>query len=79
MVTEAPTIPVAAAKMVETNNTAIYSAPWVRYNHESSMLVTDAPVTVVDASGTLRGDGFRYYVDERRFELLGNVTVDQEP
>jgi LPS export ABC transporter protein LptC len=56
-----------------------YSAPWVQYNHESSMLLTDAPVTVVDATSTLRGDGFRYYVDERRFELLGNVTVVQEP
>jgi LPS export ABC transporter protein LptC len=56
-----------------------YQAPWVRYNHESALLLTDAPVTVVDATGTLRGDGFRYYVDERRFELLGNVTVDQDP
>ena len=56
-----------------------YSAPWVRYDHEASMLLTDAPVTVVDASGTLRGDGFRYYIDERRFELLGNVIVDHEP
>ncbi len=62
-----------------TGNGRRYSAPWVRYNHESSMLVTDAPVTVVDATGTLRGDGFRYHVDERRFELLGNVTVVQQP
>ncbi len=62
-----------------TGNGRRYSAPWVRYNHESSMLLTDAPVTVVDATSTLRGDGFRYYIDERRFELLGNVTVVQEP
>ncbi len=56
-----------------------YQAPWVRYDHASSLLLSDAPVTVVDATGTLGGDGFRYHVDERRFELLGNVTVVQEP
>jgi LPS export ABC transporter protein LptC len=56
-----------------------YQAPWVRYDHAASLLLSDAPVTVVDATGTLQGDGFRYHVDERRFELLGNVTVVQEP
>ena len=54
-----------------------YSAPWVRYVHASSMLQTDAPVTVVDAGTTFRGDGFRYHIDERRFELLGNVVMEQ--
>jgi LPS export ABC transporter protein LptC len=54
-----------------------YSAPWVRYEHTSSTLSTDAPVTVVDAGGTFRGDGFRYHIDERRFELLGNVVMEQ--
>ena len=53
--------------------------PWVRYDHAASLLLSDAPVTVVGATGTLQGDGFRYHVDERRFELLGNVTVVQEP
>jgi len=56
-----------------------YSAPWVRYEHASSTLSTDAPVTVVDAGGTFRGDGFRYHIDERRFELLGNVVMEQTP
>jgi LPS export ABC transporter protein LptC len=56
-----------------------YQAPWVRYDHASSLLLSDAPVTVVGATGTLQGDGFRYHIDERRFELLGNVTVVQEP
>ncbi len=56
-----------------------YQALWVRYDHAASLLLSDAPVTVVDATGTLQGDGFRYHVDERRFELLGNVTVVQEP
>lgn len=55
-----------------------YSAPWVRYEHASSTLSTDAPVTMVDSGGTFRGDGFRYHIDERRFELLGNVVMVME-
>lgn len=64
---------------VVTGDGQRYQTPWVRYDHEASLLLTDAPVTVVDATSTLRGDGFRYYVDERRFELLGNVAVEQKP
>lgn len=55
-----------------------YSAPWVSYHHEESMLYTDAPVVVEDRHGVFRGDGFRYFIDERRFELLGNVSVEQK-
>jgi LPS export ABC transporter protein LptC len=54
-----------------------YSAPWVSYEHLRSMLHTDAPVVVSDRHGQYRGDGFRYFIDERRFELLGNVSVEQ--
>ena len=54
-----------------------YTAPWVRYEHEKALLLTDAPVRVVEAGGTFRGDGFRYYIDEQRFELIGNVIVVQ--
>jgi LPS export ABC transporter protein LptC len=56
-----------------------YSAPWVRYEHASSTLSTDAPVTMVDSGVTFRGDGFRYHIEERRFELLGNVVMEQTP
>ena len=56
-----------------------YNTPWVRYDHENSLLSTEAPVVMIDDSGTYRGEGFRYYIEERRFELLGNVTVDQSP
>ena len=56
-----------------------YSAPWVRYDHERALLYTDAPVLMVEERGTFRGDGFRYQVRERTFQLLGNVTVVQEP
>lgn len=54
-----------------------YSAPWVRYEHEQGVLYTDAAVRMVDATGVFRGDGFRYHVKERRFQLLGNVRVEQ--
>ena len=30
-----------------------------------------------DASGTLRGGGFRYQVREGRLKLLGGATVEQ--
>ena len=56
-----------------------YSAPWVDYEHDASLLRTDAPVLVVNDTGTFRGDGFRYHIPERRFQLLGNVRVVQTP
>jgi len=56
-----------------------YSAPWVRYEHATSTLSTDAKVTMIDSGTTFRGDGFRYHIDERRFELLGNVVMEQKP
>ena len=54
-----------------------YQAPWVRYNHEQQLLYTDAPVMMQDDAGSFRGDGFRYYVKERRFRLIGNVSLVQ--
>ena len=56
-----------------------YRTEWVRYRHEEGLLYTDAPVEVRDARGSFRGDGFRYHVDERRFQLIGNVRVEQTP
>lgn len=56
-----------------------YQAPWVRYDHERALLYTDAPVVMQDATGTFRGDGFRYELKQRRFRLLGNVSVEQRP
>ena len=56
-----------------------YRTEWVRYRHEEGLVFTDAPVEVTDARGRFRGDGFRYHVDERRFELIGNVRVEQTP
>jgi len=56
-----------------------YTASWVRYDHERALLYTDAPVTMDDDTGTFRGDGFRYHVKQRRFRLLGNVSLVQTP
>jgi len=54
-----------------------YSAPWVEYEHAAGLLHTNAPVRMVDDTGTFRGDGFRYHVNERKFQMLGNVSVEQ--
>jgi len=56
-----------------------YRAPWVRYRHADALLSTDAPVEMQDTTGVFRGDGFRYLVKERRFRLLGNVSLIQAP
>jgi LPS export ABC transporter protein LptC len=56
-----------------------YAAPWVRYQRARGLLYTDAPVVLEDGGGRIRGDGFRYHVRERRFELLGNVSVVHTP
>jgi LPS export ABC transporter protein LptC len=61
----------------ETGDGQRYWAPWVRYDHDQGLLYTDAPVRLVDAAGTFRGDGFRYHIHERRFRLLENVRVEQ--
>ena len=56
-----------------------YTTPWVRYDHERGLLYTDAPVAMEDATGSFRGDGFRYDTRRRSFRLLGNVSVVQKP
>jgi LPS export ABC transporter protein LptC len=56
-----------------------YRTAWVRYDHAKSLLYTDAPVAMEDATGSYRGDGFRYDVSKGSFRLLGNVSVVQKP
>jgi LPS export ABC transporter protein LptC len=63
----------------ETRSGQRYRAPWVRYEHETGVLYTDAPVRMEDVTGVFRGDGFRYHTRERRFQLLGDVQVEQIP
>ena len=52
-----------------------FTSDWIRYDHDEGVLFTDAPVLITDASGTFRGGGFRYIVEERRFKLLGGASV----
>ena len=49
----------------------------MKYDHKAGLVTTDAPVVIRDASGTLRGGGFRYLVREGRLKLLGGATVVQ--
>lgn len=55
-----------------------YAAPWVRYDHAQSLIYTDAPATMQDSTGSFRGDGFRYHLEDGRFRLTGNVKVVQQ-
>ena len=56
-----------------------YAAPWVRYSEKDDLLYTDARVSMENESGRYSGDGFRYQISERRFLLIGNVSVEQTP
>jgi LPS export ABC transporter protein LptC len=49
----------------------------MRYDHKAGLVTTDAPVVIRDASGILRGGGFRYQVRDGRMKLLGGATVVQ--
>lgn len=50
----------------------------VRYKHEGSLVTTDEPVAITDATGSYRGGGFRYFLDENRFRMMGGTSVIQE-
>ncbi len=56
-----------------------FESSWVRYDHVDGLLFTDAPVLITEKGATLRGGGFRYYLREQRFRLLGGATVVQKP
>ena len=49
----------------------------VNYDHESGTLFTDEDILITDDGGTYRGGGFRYFVEEKRFQLLGGARVVQ--
>lgn len=55
-----------------------FRAPWVRYDHDEGVLFTDAPVLLTESGTTLKGGGFRYFVKEERFRLMGGATVVQD-
>ena len=45
--------------------------------HETGIVTTNAPVQITDKGGTYRGGGFRYFVRENRFRLMGGASVVQ--
>jgi len=56
-----------------------FEALWVAFDDENGILYTDEPVLIVDEDGRYRGGGFRYFVNEQRFLLLGGAVVVQDP
>ncbi len=61
-----------------TEDGRVFTAPWVQYDSAQGLLFTDASVQITEEAGTFRGHGFRYWVRERRFRLLGGASVVQE-
>jgi len=56
-----------------------FTADWVRYDHAEGVLFTDEPVLISESGTMLQGGGFRYFVSEDRFRLLGGAKVVAEP
>ncbi len=56
-----------------------FEAAWVAYDEAEGVLYTDDPVLITDLDGRYRGGGFRYFVNESRFRLVGGATVVQDP
>ena len=63
----------------QTKGERTFRAPWVKYDHEKGLLYTDAPVLISEDLIMYRGGGFRYFVREGRFKLLGGASVLQQP
>lgn len=56
-----------------------FEALWVAYNEKDGILYTDEPVLITDDDGSYRGGGFRYFVHQQRFRLMGGASIVQEP
>ena len=56
-----------------------FEALWVAYDEAEGVLYTDDPVLITDQDGRYRGGGFRYFVNEARFRLMGGAQVVQDP
>lgn len=49
----------------------------VVYTRATGRVSSRAPVSIRDAFGTIRGEGFEYWVRENRFRLIGGASVEQ--
>lgn len=56
-----------------------FEAQWVAYNEADGLLYTDEPVLITDQNGRYRGGGFRYFLHQHRFRLMGGASIIQEP
>jgi LPS export ABC transporter protein LptC len=56
-----------------------FEALWVAYDEEDGILYTDEPVLITDEDGSYRGGGFRYFIHQQRFRLMGGASIVQEP
>lgn len=55
-----------------------FRGPWLRFDHDTGIAFTDAPVEITDGSRTFRGGGFRYHVREGRLRLTSGASVEEE-
>ena len=56
-----------------------FEADWVVYDEAAGLLDTEEPVLITDQDGRYRGGGFRYFVDQHRFRLMGGASIVHEP
>jgi len=56
-----------------------FEAAWVAYDEKNGILYTDEPVLITDEGGRYRGGGFRYYIHQQRFRLMGGASIVREP
>lgn len=56
-----------------------FEALWVAYDEAEGLLYTDEPVLITDQKGRYRGGGFRYFIHQQRFLLMGGASIVQEP
>lgn len=49
------------------------------YHRSEAVVTTDQPVLIQDSTGAYRGGGFRYFVRDNRFRLVGGAEVVQKP
>jgi LPS export ABC transporter protein LptC len=56
----------------------VLEADWLGYDQSEGLLYSDGPVLMRDGTGRYRAQGLRYYVHERRLQLMGGVNVSRE-
>lgn len=54
-----------------------FRGPWLRYDSDTGVAFTDAPVEITDGSRTFRGGGFRYHVRDGRLRLTSGASVEE--